>query len=221
MWTVCLPNSYPLLSAKRWTYWTPLLVVNFNWESLTLAKVENSKVSCKEFCTNTFLNSEVKYWKWEQIVSCQLSAKLLSFYSKPLRKTAYNSLHLCNWLKSFLLVFKLLTMKLPRVLTLPLMHFISPKKFAYLLFPISLWKKVHHYEQKNKFKGGASYESRLLRSYKSDVGTMYFLLSLPDMQLLWLSYTTCKWIYMSHMLFLPFYNSVPRKKGLIISMVYN
>jgi len=38
---------------------------------------------------------------------------------------------------------------------------------------------VHHYEQKNKFKGGASDESRLLRSYESDVGTMYFLLSLP------------------------------------------
>ena len=32
---------------------------------------------------------------------------------------------------------------------------------------------------------------------------------------------TCKWIYTSHMLFLPFYNSVPRKEGLIISMVYN
>ena len=41
MWTVCLPNSYLLLSAKRWTYWKPLLVVNFNWESLTLAKEEN------------------------------------------------------------------------------------------------------------------------------------------------------------------------------------
>ena len=38
---------------------------------------------------------------------------------------------------------------------------------------------MHHYEQKNKFKGGASDESRLLRSYESDVGTMYFLLSLP------------------------------------------
>ena len=54
-------------------------VAYFNWESLTLAKVENSKVSCKEFCTNTLLSSEVKYRKWEQIVSCQLSAKLLSF----------------------------------------------------------------------------------------------------------------------------------------------
>ena len=53
-------------------------------------------------------------------------------------------------------------------------------------------KKVHHYEQKNKFKGGARDETRFLRSYESDVGTMYFLLSLPDMQLLWLSYTTCK-----------------------------
>ena len=51
----------------------------FNWESLTLAKVENSKVSRKEFCTNTLVSSEVKYWKREQIVSCQLSAKLLSF----------------------------------------------------------------------------------------------------------------------------------------------
>ena len=38
--------------------------------------------------------------------------------------------------------------------------------------------------KKNKFKGGASDESRFLRSYESDVGTMYFLLSLPDMQLL-------------------------------------
>ena len=75
-------------------------------------------------------------------------------------------------------------MKLPHALTLPLMHFISPKKFAYLLFPISLLKKVHYNEQKNKFKGGASDESRFLRSYKSGVGTMYFLLPLPDLQLL-------------------------------------
>ena len=45
-------------------------------------------------------------------------------------------------------------------------------------------KKVHHYEQKSKFKGGKSGETRFLRSYWSDVGTMYFLLSLPDMQLL-------------------------------------
>ena len=51
----------------------------FNWESLTLAKAENSKVSCKEFCTITLFSSEVKYWKWEQIVSCHLSAKLASF----------------------------------------------------------------------------------------------------------------------------------------------
>ena len=51
----------------------------FNWESLTLAKLENSKVSCKEFCTNTLLSSKVKYWKWEQTVTCHLSAKLLSF----------------------------------------------------------------------------------------------------------------------------------------------
>ena len=45
-------------------------------------------------------------------------------------------------------------------------------------------KKGNHYEQKNKFKGGACDESRFLKSYESDVGTMYFLLSLPDMQLL-------------------------------------
>ena len=93
-----IPISYSL--QKRWTHLTPLLVVNFNWESLTLAKVENSNISCKESCTNTLLSSEVKYWKWEQIVSCQLSAKLLSFPSKLLWKTAYNNLHLCNWLKA-------------------------------------------------------------------------------------------------------------------------
>ena len=51
--------------------------------------------------------------------------------------------------------------------------------------------------KKNKFKGGARDETRFLRSYESDVGTMYFLLSLPDMQLLWLSYTTCKMVFLT------------------------
>ena len=33
---------------------------------------------------------------------------------------------------------------------------------------------MHHYEQKNKFKGSESSEIRFLRSYGRDVGTMYF-----------------------------------------------
>ena len=83
-------------------------------------------------------------------------------------------------------------MKLPHALTLPLMHFISPKIICITTVSNISMKKVHHYEKKNKLKGGARDETRFLRSYESDVGTMYFLLSLPDMQSLWLSYTTCK-----------------------------
>ena len=48
---------------------------------------------------------------------------------------------------------------------------------------ISMKKKVHHYEQKINSRV-TSGETWFLRSYWSDVGTMYFLLSLPDMQLL-------------------------------------
>ena len=55
--------------------WTPLLEVNFNWE--TLAKLENSKGWRKQFCANALLSCEDKYRKWEQIASSQFPARVL------------------------------------------------------------------------------------------------------------------------------------------------